>query len=81
MHVKPSLQKGFPVYISTRLITIKILPGKPRVRSKMIESLGRLDDLKKIYDDPVAHFKAVCEQRTLEKKKTGAFLWQLTWMP
>lgn len=40
--------------------------GKPTQRC--IESLGRLDELKKQFDDPVSHFKKVAEQRTEEKK-------------
>lgn len=35
----------------------------------MIESLGRLDELKKLYDDPVAHFKEVCQLRTSDQKQ------------
>ena len=70
MHVKTITAKGVSrLYIYETYYDKDPATGKPRVRSKMIESLGRLDDLKKIYDDPVAHFKAVCEQRTLEKKK------------
>ena len=70
MHVKTITAKGVSrLYIYETYYDKDPATGTPRVRSKMIESLGRLDDLKKIYDDPVAHFKAVCEQRTLEKKK------------
>ena len=70
MHVKTITAKGVSrLYIYETYYDKDPATGKPRVRSKMIESLGRLDNLKKIYDDPVAHFKAVCEQRTLEKKK------------
>jgi len=34
-------------------------PMTKKVRHKTVKSLGYLDDLKKIYPDPVAHFKAV----------------------
>lgn len=34
-----------------------------KVKHKTIEKLGYLDDLKKIYDDPVSHFKAVAKER------------------
>ncbi len=30
--------------------------------SKTIESLGYLDELEKQFDDPITHFKEVCEQ-------------------
>ncbi len=70
MHVKTITAKGVPrLYIYETYYEKDPTTGKPRVRSKMIESLGRLDELKKKYDDPVAHFKAVCQQRTSEKKE------------
>lgn len=34
-----------------------------RTRHRTVESLGYLDELEKQYVDPIAHFKAVCEQR------------------
>ncbi len=34
-------------------------PNTKKIKHKTIKSLGYLDDLKKIYPDPVAHFKAV----------------------
>lgn len=40
--------------------------GKPTQRC--IESLGRLDELKKQFDDPLSHFKKIAEQRTQEKR-------------
>ena len=70
MHVKVITAKGVPrLYIYETYYDKDPLTGKGRVRSKMIESLGRLDELKKTYDDPVAHFKTVCEQRTAQKKE------------
>ncbi|MEN6382620.1 MAG: hypothetical protein ABFC86_05080, partial [Rectinema sp.] len=41
--------------------------GKPKQR--MIQKLGYLDELEKIYPDPIAHFKEVAKQMTLEKKE------------
>ena len=35
-------------------------------RQKLIENLGYLEDLQKEYDDPIAHFKEVAKQKTLE---------------
>ena len=40
--------------------------GKPNQRC--IESLGRLDELQKQFDDPVSHFKKIAAERTHEKK-------------
>lgn len=34
-----------------------------KVKQKTIEKLGYLDDLKKIYDDPIQHFKDIAKQR------------------
>jgi hypothetical protein len=45
--------------------------GKSKTTSKMIESLGRLDDLQKKYEDPIAHFKEIARQRTEEKKSSS----------
>lgn len=33
-----------------------------KVRHRTVESLGYLDELQKTYDDPIAHFKQVCEE-------------------
>ena len=35
-----------------------------KVKQKTIEKLGYLDDLQKIYDDPIAHFKKIAQERT-----------------
>ena len=35
-------------------------------KQKLIENLGYLDELEKIYDDPIAHFKEIAKQKTLE---------------
>ena len=43
------------------------LNGRPKQR--MIQDLGYLDELEKIYPDPIAHFKEVAKQMTLEKKE------------
>ena len=40
--------------------------GKPNQRC--IESLGRLDELQKQFEDPISHFKKVAADRTYEKK-------------
>ena len=40
-----------------------------RSKKHMIQNLGYLDELEKIYPDPIAHFKEVAKQMTLEKKE------------
>ncbi len=39
-----------------------------KVRQEMTESLGNLEDLQKIYDDPISHFTQAAKDRTAEKK-------------
>jgi hypothetical protein len=41
--------------------------GRPR--SKVVQSLGYLDELQKTYDDPIAHFTAVAKAMTGEAKE------------
>ena len=38
-----------------------------KVKQKTIENIGWLDDLKKQYDDPIAHFKKIAKQRNNEE--------------
>lgn len=35
-----------------------------KVKHKNIETIGYLDDLKKIYEDPISHFKKIAKQRS-----------------
>ncbi|MHB1455062.1 MAG: IS1634 family transposase, partial [Saccharofermentanales bacterium] len=37
-----------------------------KIRQKNVETLGYLDELVKIYDDPIAHFREIARQRTQE---------------
>lgn len=37
-----------------------------KVKQKTIEKLGYLEDLKKIYDDPISHFKEIAKQKSNE---------------
>ncbi len=39
-------------------------PVTKKVRHRTIESIGYLEDLKKQYDDPIAHFRAVAKEMT-----------------
>ena len=45
---------------------------KKCTRQKTIESIGFLDELEKIYDDPIAHFTKRVEELRVEKKKKNA---------
>ena len=64
MYVKKSGYKG-KTYLS--LVEGYRINGK--VRHKTIEKLGYLEDLKKLYDDPIAHFKEIAKQKTKEDIK------------
>ena len=39
-----------------------------KASQRCLESLGRLDELQKQFDDPVSHFKKIAEERTKEEK-------------
>lgn len=49
----------------------KVKGAKGRTRQRMLESLGSLDELKKLYDDPIAHFSAVAKQRSQDLKNSS----------
>lgn len=61
MYVKKSGYKG-KTYLS--IVEGYRIDGK--VRHKTIEKLGYLEDLKKLYDDPIKHFQEVAKQMTKE---------------
>ena len=61
MYVKQSISHG-KTYLS--LVEGYRINGK--VRHKTIEKLGYLEDLKKQYDDPIAHFKEIAKQQSKE---------------
>jgi hypothetical protein len=42
-------------------------PVTKKVKHKTIKSLGYLDDLKKIYPDPIAHFEAIIDEMNNER--------------
>jgi hypothetical protein len=64
MYLKKSISNG-KVYLSF----VQGYRQDGKVKQKTIEKLGYLDDLKKIYDDPISHFKAVAKERTLAEPK------------
>ena len=38
-----------------------------KAKQKTIENIGWLDDLKKQYDNPIAHFRKIAKQRNTEE--------------
>ena len=60
MYLRKSKSNG-KLYLS--LVQGYRLDGK--VKQKTIEGLGYLEDLEKLYPDPIAHFKKVAEERTV----------------
>jgi len=46
--------------------------GKKHPQAKNIETFGYLDELEKVYDDPIAHFEKIVEERNLEEKQLEA---------
>jgi len=51
----------------TKLKIVESYRKDGNVRQRMIKDLGYLDELKDLYDDPMANFKAVAKQMTAEK--------------
>lgn len=47
-------------------------PKSRSSRTKTIQSLGYLDELEKIYDDPIAHFSALAKEMEAERQKENA---------
>jgi len=62
MYLKKSISNGKP-YLSF----VQGYRQDGRVKQKTIEKLGYLEDLEKLYEDPVSHFKEVAKQRTLSE--------------
>lgn len=63
MFLKIITKKGVP-----RLYLYESYYKNGKSNQHCIESLGRLDELKKQFDDPVAHFKKIAAERTAEQK-------------
>lgn len=68
MYVKKSKRDNGRIYLT---IAHGYRENK-KMKSRTIESLGYLDDLEKEYEDPIAHFKAVCEERNASAKEKAA---------
>lgn len=46
-------------------------PETKKVKQRVIENLGYVDEYEHLYDDPIAHFKEVARLRTLEMTEEG----------
>ncbi len=64
MYLHKSKRKDGRTYLS--LVAAYREGGKKRMRT--VESLGYLDELERSYDDPVAHFKQLCEERNAKER-------------
>ena len=64
MYVKQSVSHG-----KTYLSIVEGYRINGKVRQKTIKKLGYLDDLKKLFDDPIAHFKTVAKEMNKEEIK------------
>lgn len=62
MFLKKSVSNGKP-YLSF----VHSYRQDGKVKQKTIEKLGYLEDLEKIYPDPIAHFKEVAKERSLQE--------------
>ncbi|HBC95742.1 MAG TPA: IS1634 family transposase [Clostridium sp.] len=54
----------------TRLYFYESYYKDKKSKQRMVESLGRLDELKKLYNDPIAHFDKLAKEETLRKKES-----------
>ena len=63
MYVKKSYSRG-----RTYLSLAQGYRQDGKVKSKTIEKLGYLDELEKLYDDPIAHFRKIAKERTEQEK-------------
>ena len=66
MYLQQSKNQAGKVYLSF----VQGYRQDGKVKHKTIEKLGYLDDLKKVYDDPVSHFRKIAEERNAEMDLT-----------
>ena len=64
MYLHKSKRKDGRVYLA--LVEGYRQDGKSKMRT--VESLGYLDKFQELYDDPIAHFQAVCDERNAAKE-------------
>lgn len=65
MYIKKNKTRNGKIHLS--IVDTYYDKSRGHSRSKTIESLGYLEDLKMIYDDPIAHFSKRVEKLKLEK--------------
>jgi transposase len=65
MFLKKSISNG-KVYLSF----VQGYRKDGKSKQKTIEKLGYLEDLEKIYDDPISHFKSIAKERSLNLNET-----------
>lgn len=63
MYLKKITKKGV-----SRLYFYESFYSNKKTTSRPIEVLGRLDELEKMYPDPITHFKKIADERNAEKK-------------
>jgi len=76
MFVKTTKSRNGRVYLA---IVHNYREGN-KTKSRTVRSLGYLDELEKYYDNPLAHFKAMCEKQNAETK-TGCIEQAITFSP
>lgn len=54
----------------TRLYFYESYYKDQKTRQRMIKSLGRLDELEKLYSDPISHFEQLAKEESLKQKKS-----------
>jgi len=62
MFLKQSISNG-KVYLSF----VQSYRQNGKVKQKTVEKLGYLEDLEKIYPDPISHFKQVAKERSVKE--------------
>ena len=70
MHLKQSPRNNGRVYLS--MVRTYRDKAKGYSRTETVESFGYVDGLEKQYDDPIAHFRKVVEERNLAEKEAAA---------
>lgn len=70
MHLKKTPNRNGRIRLS--IVDTYYDKQRKSTRQKTIESLGYLDDLEKLYDDPIAHFQKRVEELREEKKARKA---------
>lgn len=68
MNLNVSKRKNGRIYLYIEKSYRDKITGKPR--KKNVKTLGYVDELEKHYSDPIAHFREVARQMTLEEKSS-----------